>query len=1188
MKTKSFIYFISLALFICSNLFAQYAQQHIVNVEDILKLNAKGELACQSASQKNNPELFKTVSKNQNYTLVRSTNEDALVRNGFKIILRATDQLMDNPEALLAFRRAAAVWERYIDVDMTTIIDVDFGVLRFGIPWDPNVLGSTNGARDFAQVDGVAVSVSDILDRIKAVQSDNAQLQELYNAIPIPTPSSYGTPLEILFAPLMYRQAMGFQPAHLNPDDYSFASGQVSVIGFNGNFNWDLDPNDGIDSDKYDFDGTVVHEIGHAIGFSAGAFFGSSGPPNNFFLPWDLFRVRPDAVEVGSLVGFSTTDRVTSEGPASTEPWPGESSYFLGTQAYFDGENEWECATSLGDGSGGDGSQASHWRDDNLRPPSLGLDRYIGIMDPNSGRGDRDVVHYADLRMLEVIGYNINYTPTFAAIAVNVDGVPFEISFLNDTLKIGNIDLNVLGEKTISIINNSTENSLRYDVELVRNLSMPDDLVVEVSTDKPGGEIAPSASENLILRVGNVTTPGIYFGTLRLHTNSFYNGKNLLVVEIPFEVNLGGAIAPTISLSTLDLGELKIDSKDDEPLLSSSFIVKNNGNLPLEYGFVTSISAPSVKPAGLFKSTVKRQNVLSNFYSEEVLRKAQIIYESNFESDFGGFVPTGDLNGDWNRIITGYADLDGHSGPTAVYYGNLDSMRYQHQANAALVGPELDLSSIAPMDMVVFAFNYYLNAEIGFDFAFVDVSLDGGENYQQLATSNGGILQEQTSEWQSIVIEIPELSGNPQPVVFRFRFESDPLENGEGFYIDDVSVTTIEGVNSIYTSPRSGVLANLNDTQEAKLFINSDNFLSGYYTGNLVITTNDVKRGEINLPFLFSKLDINTVTYNKFYATTGRSAPHRGFLVEIDPISGVGTPIGETGLNPVSSITVNTTSQELYALSLISADTTTTFLRIDATSGGGIYKYETTEKINCIAFSHKDNKLYGVGKNNMLYTIDTETGELTEIGDVGLMISAITFNPFSNKLFAAVAESSEKDRIYQIDITSGDTTLVGKSGLNVKIEGLSFGADRNLYGVQGSERQISKLIKIDVNTGLAEEIGSIGVKGIFGLAFAFDPATSFKNEDANGVIPSVFSLAQNYPNPFNPSTTISFALPQHANVKLVVYNSLGEEVAELVNREMNAGFQSVNFDASNLSSGLYFYRISAGNFVDVKKMILIK
>ena len=89
-------------------------------------------------------------------------------------------------------------------------------------------------------------------------------------------------------------------------------------------------------------------------------------------------------------------------------------------------------------------------------------------------------------------------------------------------------------------------------------------------------------------------------------------------------------------------------------------------------------------------------------------------------------------------------------------------------------------------------------------------------------------------------------------------------------------------------------------------------------------------------------------------------------------------------------------------------------------------------------------------------------------------------------------------------------------------------------------------------------------------------------------IPNKYELAQNYPNPFNPSTTIQFAIPKAGMVSLKVYNILGEEVATLINREMNAGFQSVNFDASNLSSGLYFYRISASNFLDVKKMLLLK
>jgi Secretion system C-terminal sorting domain len=89
-------------------------------------------------------------------------------------------------------------------------------------------------------------------------------------------------------------------------------------------------------------------------------------------------------------------------------------------------------------------------------------------------------------------------------------------------------------------------------------------------------------------------------------------------------------------------------------------------------------------------------------------------------------------------------------------------------------------------------------------------------------------------------------------------------------------------------------------------------------------------------------------------------------------------------------------------------------------------------------------------------------------------------------------------------------------------------------------------------------------------------------------IPNYYSLGQNYPNPFNPSTKIKFTLPQSENVKLVVFDILGKEVKTLVNGETEAGIHEVNFNASSLSSGVYFYRIVAGNFITTKKMLVIK
>ena len=99
---------------------------------------------------------------------------------------------------------------------------------------------------------------------------------------------------------------------------------------------------------------------------------------------------------------------------------------------------------------------------------------------------------------------------------------------------------------------------------------------------------------------------------------------------------------------------------------------------------------------------------------------------------------------------------------------------------------------------------------------------------------------------------------------------------------------------------------------------------------------------------------------------------------------------------------------------------------------------------------------------------------------------------------------------------------------------------------------------------------------------------SVSNELDETEIPAEFVLKQNYPNPFNPSTNIEYGIPQTANVSITVYNSLGQQVATIAQGRQSAGFHTVSFDASSLSSGVYIYRIQAGDFIETKKMMLIK
>ena len=97
-----------------------------------------------------------------------------------------------------------------------------------------------------------------------------------------------------------------------------------------------------------------------------------------------------------------------------------------------------------------------------------------------------------------------------------------------------------------------------------------------------------------------------------------------------------------------------------------------------------------------------------------------------------------------------------------------------------------------------------------------------------------------------------------------------------------------------------------------------------------------------------------------------------------------------------------------------------------------------------------------------------------------------------------------------------------------------------------------------------------------------------KDDNSTAQIPAEYNLSQNYPNPFNPETIINYQLTMNNYVTIKVYDILGREVATLVNEEKPAGKYSLNFDASKLSSGIYFYRIKAGSFTQTRKMILLR
>jgi len=118
-------------------------------------------------------------------------------------------------------------------------------------------------------------------------------------------------------------------------------------------------------------------------------------------------------------------------------------------------------------------------------------------------------------------------------------------------------------------------------------------------------------------------------------------------------------------------------------------------------------------------------------------------------------------------------------------------------------------------------------------------------------------------------------------------------------------------------------------------------------------------------------------------------------------------------------------------------------------------------------------------------------------------------------------------------------------------------------------------------------VGGIADNTNKGAAWVFVPGFTSVEQTSNE-IPMSFLLEQNYPNPFNPSTNIQFALPQSSYVTLEVFSVTGERVDVLISEELNAGKYNYEWNGSNLTSGIYFYRLNAGNFVETRKMMLLK
>jgi hypothetical protein len=151
--------------------------------------------------------------------------------------------------------------------------------------------------------------------------------------------------------------------------------------------------------------------------------------------------------------------------------------------------------------------------------------------------------------------------------------------------------------------------------------------------------------------------------------------------------------------------------------------------------------------------------------------------------------------------------------------------------------------------------------------------------------------------------------------------------------------------------------------------------------------------------------------------------------------------------------------------------------------------------------------------------------------------------------------------------------------------GVTWQEDSYFSGLTSGD--ILSVATVDFNTGMAL-VRNTNLDGGSTTSMLVVSSEPLAVDETGNIIPSEYSLEQNYPNPFNPSTKIEYKILHPGFVSLKVYDMLGNEITTLVNEEKNAGSFEINFDASNLSSGVYYYCLKAGNFTQTKKLVLMK
>lgn len=263
--------------------------------------------------------------------------------------------------------------------------------------------------------------------------------------------------------------------------------------------------------------------------------------------------------------------------------------------------------------------------------------------------------------------------------------------------------------------------------------------------------------------------------------------------------------------------------------------------------------------------------------------------------------------------------------------------------------------------------------------------------------------------------------------------------------------------------------------------------------------------------------------------------------------------------------------------------------------------YENVSGEGRLGFSNK----YVAESDGLLHTLelfivsgtDGSTGEPIEVKGSGqLRIAAYSDDNGSpdTEIAADSIDFNELSSDWQsFDVTDWDINLQQGDVIHIVYEAVveNINPDINAIPLRlddgtGTQNVSNIVTGPDQFVPFFKDSDTNGEHGVWNRYILAQPVS---NEDEPfATAPATFELSQNYPNPFNPATTINYTLPNASDVQLTVYNMLGQQVASLVNERMPAGSHSVRWDAQQASSGVYLYKLTAGNFIQTRKMILLK